>query len=179
MKRFLLTTMTAMTILAGGCDLSPRDTPVQIDFETDDDLDHVWWSCHNLFSLATDHATTGTHSLRCDLAGRRYPGIRFLLEKRDWTMYQTLSFDLFSVSADTFSLVVRIDDRMSGEDFSNRYNGRFPLLPGANRFEISLDDVRKGPETRLLDLSHINLFTVFLVEPATVPILYFDNLTIQ
>lgn len=179
MRKFLLTTATALVILTGGCGISNSDTPVHIDFEIDDDLDRVWWNCHNLYSLATDHATSGAHSLRCDLAAQRYPGVRFLLEKNDWAGLSTLSFDLFSMSGDTLSLVVRIDDRMSGEDLSNRYNGRFALFPGANRFEIPLDDLRQGPEGRLLDLSQIRLFKVFLVEPKMVPVLYFDNLSIQ
>ena len=167
-------------VLAAGCGLF--DSPavrVLLDFEEDRELDRVWWSCPDLFSLTTEHASSGERSLRCDLGPGDYPGVRFRDLDKDWSGYDHLAFTIRQGGADTLTLVVRIDDARSGEDFDNRYNGRFPLPPGTSEIRVPLDEVRVAPETRGLDLSRVERLVLFLYRPGRPPVLWIDHVRLE
>lgn len=184
-RRILPVTLLAAALLAGallpgGCGLPERGSvKVLLDFEEDRDLDHVWWSCPDLFSLTAEHASSGERSLRCDLGPGDYPGVRFRDLDRNWSGYDRLAFTIHSGGPDTLTLVVRIDDDRSGEDFANRYNGRFPLPPGTREIRIDLEEVRAAPENRELNLSRVERLLFFLNRPARPPVLWIDHVRLE
>ncbi|MBN1825234.1 MAG: hypothetical protein JW958_03135 [Candidatus Eisenbacteria bacterium] len=178
--RIALYAAALLAVFAAGCGLF--ETPsvrVLFDFEDDRDLDRVWWSCHDLFSLTAEHASSGDHALRCDLGIGDYPGVRFHGFEKNWEEYDRLAFSIFQNGADTLTLVVRIDDTESGEEFSNRYNGRFPLPPGSTEIRVPLEDVRRAPEGRLMDLSRVEKLVVFLFRPGDPPVLWLDHIRLE
>jgi len=169
----------ALLLLGLSCaDPSPR-SGVLYDFETDADLDRIVWNCHTRFSLSTEHASSGSRSLRCDFGEFRYPGISFHDFPADLGDARSISIDLFNDSTSPINLVVRIDDADSGSDHDNRYNGSFLLRPGATSVVIPLEEVRNAPEGRKLDLSKIEQFLIFLYqieEPVTI---YVDRIALK
>jgi len=176
----LLPALLAAAALAAGCGFLDRPAVrVLFDFEKESDLDHVWWSCPDLYSLTTEHASSGERALRCDLGTGDYPGVRFRDLHSDWTGYDRLAFTIRQGSADTLTLVVRIDDADSGEDFHNRYNGRFPLPPGASEILVPLEEVRRAPKDRQLDLSRVERLVLFLYRPGRPPVLWIDHLRLE
>jgi hypothetical protein len=157
-----------------------REKPLLLyDFETEEDLDRISWACHDRFSITDEWSASGLRSLRCRLPRGTYPGVRFLDFENDWRGFDTLALAVRNEGAEAVELVVRVDDRESGEEFGNRYNGVFSLAPGENSIRIPLEEIRRGPASRALDLSHIEQFLIFLRNGSDPPVLLVDRIALE
>lgn len=179
MNRILHGAVLLALFAAAGCGGRASEPLVLYDFEVEGDLDRVVWKCHALFELSGEWAASGEKSLRCDLMDEQYPGVTFLDYENDWTPYRTLALHVRHVGADTLELVVRVDDPESGYEYGNRYNGRFRIPPGEHRMVIPLEEVRKGPGDRLLDLARVDGFRVFLRNWSVAPTIWIDGVTLE
>ena len=93
------------------------------------------------------------------------PGIAFHEPVPDWTAYQTLVLDVQNPAAEPLNLGVRVHDRRHNRQFNDRFNRRFDLKAGERRtLRISLEDIRRGPRNRLLNLERISDITLFMGE---------------
>ncbi|MBM3320849.1 MAG: hypothetical protein FJY73_09265 [Candidatus Eisenbacteria bacterium] len=157
-----------------------RERPLVLyDFETEKDLDRISWACHDHFSLTDEWSASGLRALRCELPRATYPGVRFLDFENDWRGFEALALAVRNEGAETIELVVRVDDRDSGEEFGNRYNGSFSLFPGENSIRIPLEKIRRGPASRALDLSHIDQFLIFLHDIDDPPVILVDRIALE
>jgi len=93
----------------------------------------------------------------------RYPGLR-LRPHPDWSAYRELKLSVYSDLPGETVLRMRIDDRIHDGTLGDRYNTRFTLLPGWNRLSVDLDEVRRAPKERTMDLSQIRRVALFDVE---------------
>ena len=73
----------------------------------------------------------------------------------------------------------REHDRKDEQNYSDRFNRRIVLQPGAQQVRISLQEVKSAPATREMDMEHvvnINVFAYMLKEERVV---FFDNFRLQ
>ncbi|MFH1679601.1 MAG: hypothetical protein ABIH26_03040 [Candidatus Eisenbacteria bacterium] len=161
------------------CGGAPEKPLLLYDFENEGDLDRIHWACHDSFGRTGEWSTSGLYSLRCEPRDARYPGIHFGDFETDWGGFDTLSLDVRNEGAETFELVVRVDDRDSGEEFANRYNGSFRLAPGESSIRIPLEEVRRAPASRTLDLSHIDQFIIFFRDAKKPPVILIDRIALE
>jgi hypothetical protein len=94
MLRVIIFTI-ALSIVSAGCS-GPKEGEELVlnDFETDADLDRVHWQCRTLFSLSSEHVTSGEHSLKMELFPADYPGLSLKLDEHDWSRFGSVVFDI-------------------------------------------------------------------------------------
>jgi hypothetical protein len=97
----------------------------------------------------------------------------------DWRGYKTFSADIYLPGDSDLRITLRINDKMHDNEFSDRFNGRILLKPGLNHISINLDDIRKSPAKRQMDMSDVTricFFAAGLSKPETV---YLDNIRLE
>lgn len=166
----------ALCLMSAGCSGPVGQEAVLNDFETDADLDRVHWQCRTLFSLSSEHVTSGEHSLKMELFPADYPGLALKLDEHDWSRFGNVVFDIFNPQNETLVLTVRIDDRPDYPDYEERYNGRHTLQPGSNHLSIPLNSLRTSGSGRPLNLKAIRRFLFFLADTRETYRLYVDNI---
>jgi hypothetical protein len=144
------------------------------DFESEAELDQLYWNCHTLYSLSNDHATHGLRSLKMELFPSDYPGLIPMLSVTDWRRYGEFCFDVYNPSEQSLRLGVRIDDREDYPDFADRYNKNFEVKKGANH--IPLETLTTSASRRRLNLSKIHRMFIFVNHPMEKTILYIDDM---
>ena len=92
-----------------------------------------------------------------------YPGISMIEPYPDWSAYNTLILDVYSLQAHALSLVLRIHDSQHNQEYSDRFNQTLTVMPGMNRFRIQLLSVQYAPVNRDMDMSHIASVILFAV----------------
>jgi VanZ family protein len=125
------------------------------------------------------HATEGKYSLKVTLNPSEYPGISMDYLQNDWRGYLHLSFDTFVEGYAPLDITVRVNDRKHNNEYTDRFNKRFHLLPGANHITIGLKDIITAPKGRIMDMADITNICIFahrLKEQRTV---YFDNFRLE
>jgi hypothetical protein len=108
---------------------------------------------------------------RLDLRAGRYPGIALVEPYPDWSAHRRLVFTVVSDLDDALTLVVRVHDAAHDQRHEDRFNRSLTVSPGVNRFAIPLDDIRRAPDRREMDLHRIRgiiLFAYQLQEPTRV-----------
>jgi hypothetical protein len=106
-------------------------------------------------------------ALEVELVADQFPGVSFHEPVPDWRGYRTLIIDLANPDPEPLNLGVRVHDGMHRNAFNDRFNRRFELAAGERRtLRIPLEDIRKGPRQRLMDMAHISDITVFRGDPA-------------
>ncbi len=104
-----------------------------------------------------------------------YSGVRLDEPPGNWLGYHALELSLFSPDPGPITLSLRIHDAEHRNAYADRYNTIFEIGQGHRTLRIALDDVRRGPRDRDLDLSRVcglALFVAGLAEPRT---LYLDD----
>lgn len=121
--------------------------------------------------------TNANQAALISLNSGKYPGISFHNFYADWSEYKTIILDLFAKT--TMELVVRIHDSAHNHTYSDRYNMKLKLTKGANRIEIPLSEIEKGPESRKLDLKNIDNMTLFAISPGETLEFYIDEIRLE
>jgi hypothetical protein len=95
----------------------------------------------------------------------RFPGFSFFEPEPDWSRFKTLVIDVENPDAEMLHLGVRVHDagRHRGRRFIDRFNRNFEIPAGARRvLAISLEDIRRGPRDRLMNMAQISDVTLFM-----------------
>jgi VanZ family protein len=101
-------------------------------------------------------------ALEVDLFADEFPGVSFHEPVPDWRRYRTLIIDMENPAAEMLHLGVRVHDRRHNFNYKDRFNRRYDLAAGERRtLRIALDDIRRGPRQRLMDMAHISDITLF------------------
>lgn len=161
-----------------------RMPPFRYDFEREDDLDELGWTCRTLFRLSDRFATSGSRSLEVEFfpdrtgSGESYPGLTLHRFDEDWSRRRTLALEVFNPEPRSLGLTVRIDDREHPE-YPERYNARHAVAPGRNRIRIPLASLVTSGSRRALDLHSVRAVYFFLANPTERHVLLFDNLRLE
>ena len=103
------------------------------------------------------------HVLRFTATSDSFAGIGLREPPPDWRGYDRLVVAVSNPGATPLSFNVRIDDLPRNTEYEDRFNRERTVPPGASlRWEIPLGEIVRGPQGRLLDLSHITRVVLFL-----------------
>jgi len=96
-----------------------------------------------------------------------YPGVSFFEPVSDWRKYHQLILDVENPGDEVLRFGVRVHDKGRGREFTDRFNRRLEIGAGQRRqLAIPLDDIRRGPRNRLMDMAQITNVTVFRLHGA-------------
>lgn len=98
--------------------------------------------------------------------GAKYPGFVFREPHPNWSEYAVLEFDIVLDDPDEQTFVFRIHDTEHDGQFDDRFNGPFRLHPGFQTVKLPLSELQKTTGGRLLDLSRIESFAIFTINPS-------------
>lgn len=92
----------------------------------------------------------------------RWPGIAIEEPWPDWSGYDALEIGVRNPNLTALTLNLRIDDVGHNQQYADRFNHRFSLLPGQDAtVRISIDQIEHGPSQRRLDLHNIAQLILF------------------
>ena len=156
--------------------------PLLASFETRIEMDR-WETTECLVNRTKEHASHGAYALMARLAPGEFPGISMRWLEGDWREYDELCFDAFLDGDSPLAVTVRIHDEIHGrsevQSYSDRFNRRFVLHPGAQRIRIDLDEVRKAPQGREMDMSRVTNICVFAYRLGEERVVYFDRFRLE
>jgi len=171
----LLCTFASLLFLSY-CQKDTSNELMLYDFESDAELEQLYWNCHTLYSLSDAHATHGSRSLKMELYPSDYPGLIPMLTVTDWSGYGEFSFDIYNPSEQSIEIWVRIDDRKDYPDSADRYNKNFVIIKGNNHITIPLATLLASGSARPLNIEQIHRLFIFMRHPVKKTILYIDSI---
>ena len=128
--------------------------PVLADFRSSTEL---FW----IVGYGINRAKVGD-ALEVEFQADEFPGASLHEPVADWSKYQTLVLDVENPDPLDLRLAVRVHDRRHNKQFVDRFNRTFDLRAGERReIRIPLEDIRRGPRNRLIDMRHISDITLF------------------
>jgi hypothetical protein len=102
--------------------------------------------------------------------GGEYPGLVLLEVPRDWRDFSALRVTVANPAQVPGDFAVRIHDAAHDQRFDDRFHRAFQAAPGTTEdFEIPLEEVRRAPVGRHLDLSRVASVIVFQQASRQVP----------
>ena len=146
--------------------------PVLADFETPFEVDR--WQEKWRINIDDKVSRNGQHGLRVNLTPAKYSGVSFKYFPSDWHDYNYLKISIFNPDPDTLKIFCRIHDKNHNNMYSDRFNRAFKIIPGWNDLSIPLEQIRKSPREREMDMYHLDLIGLFTVDLQQSRVLYFD-----
>lgn len=125
-----------------------------------------------------DHATRGRYSLRIELLPGRYSAATLTPPVADWHEFRELRCDVELLGNESLDVALKIYDQPHTQtDYSptDRFQHRLRLQPGRNHLRVSLDDVRRAPQRRSMDLAQIVCFQLFTWDLVRPRVVYLDD----
>jgi hypothetical protein len=100
-----------------------------------------------------------------------YPGVTVEEPFPDWRGYRRLVFTVVSDLGTPLRLTIRVHDAAHDQRYEDRFNLTLSVAHGVNRFAIPLEDIKRAPDRREMDMRRIRgivLFAYQLKEPTRV-----------
>lgn len=177
---FILIIMRAYPIFAATLDTWEMEMnfPLLSSFETYFEMSR--WTNSESESVRTKlHPTDREYSLKVFFHPGEYPGMSMNYLQHDWRGYKRLAFDVFLEGSSPLKITVRVNDKKHNNEYTDRFNKDFQLLPGPNHISTDIMDIMRSPKGRTMDLAettNICFFAYKLKEPRTA---YFDNFRLE
>ena len=152
-----------------------QQAPVLADFENPYEIHR--WETSRPYSISTEHAVQGEHSLKLLLSGEHSSGVTYAEFYRDWSNYSEFQVSLYNPEKDPLAITIKITDveHDQGEQpYSDRFNYHIALKQGWNKITIPLSSIANAPENRVLDLSAISRLQIFTGQLQQPRLLYID-----
>jgi len=112
----------------------------------------------------------------------KYSSLSFLHFPGVWLKYHCFTYRVYNPGSNKVRLTLRINDRLHDETtqrFNDRFNHSLNVLPGWNHYAVDLDEVRRAPHTRSMDMSKIKRIIFFTSRLENGMTLYFDDLELK
>ncbi|MDX2491575.1 VanZ family protein [Desulfosarcina sp.] len=132
-----------------------RNFPVLSDFQTPFQ-NHRWTGDADI--KIENIGSQGNRAMRVDLTTQIYSGVALKYFPANWLQYQWFQFRIYNPSADAIKITCRIHDKKHTQDvqrYQDRFNTTRSLSQGWNTVTISLEEIRRAPDNRQMDLSQI------------------------
>jgi VanZ family protein len=123
-------------------------------------LDGSWWE-RALIGEEHGRLRPGTGLARLDLEPAGYPGLSFDEPYPDWRGYRTLVLTIVSDLEAPLPMAIRVHDAPHNQRFGDRFNRRLLVQPGENTFRVPIDEIRRAPRGREMDLARIRGIMIF------------------
>jgi len=133
-----------------------RDFPILSDFETPSQIQR--WTGDAAISIENDISHPGNHTMQVALTTQMYSGTALKYYPTNWQSYQWFQFRIYNPSSDAIKITCRIHDKKHTQGlqrYQDRFNQTQSLSQGWNTITISLEEVRRAPEKRQMDLSQV------------------------
>lgn len=112
-------------------------------------------------------AAPGESALQVRLQAGPYPGIHLIEPRPDWSRFSTLALDLTNPGPDDLTLTLRVHDEAHTWASDDRFNRSLTLRAGAREtVRVALDDIRRAPRGRSLQLERIAGIVLFSATPS-------------
>lgn len=108
-----------------------------------------------------------------------YPGLLIQEPYPNWTGYRSLAFTIYSEMHDPIVLSLRIDDIHHNNAHEDRFNHRITVEPGINQFVVPIEEIKKGPTNREMDMTKIALIVLFASHPHELYTINIDNIRLE
>jgi len=139
--------------------------PVLADFGIPSEITRFTWSAWSSAVVErTGLPDDNQRRLRLSLSPGQYPGFSFEFFPRDWRGWGHFVIACTNPGDTPLLLTIRINDIAHNQEYTDRYNRTFSLVPGPNEIRVPLADVESAPRTRKLDLAHVGLVVAFAYE---------------
>lgn len=169
----------AILFFSVSCRGNASDVKVLFDFESEDELDKLDWSCYTIYSLSDQYAIHGSKSLKLEMFPSEYPGLAVSLREKDWSGFRQFCFHLHNPESREIEMSLRIDDLKEFPGYEDRYNQTFILAAGYNGICIPLDLLKTSGTKRTMNLRTIYRFMIFKSHPAEKTVLFADYLRLE
>jgi len=113
--------------------------------------------------------------MKLGLGTDMYSGFSLASFPRNWSGYSSIMLRFQNPGNKELKITCRIHDVQhsdGNEEYSDRFNGSYVLLPGENMVIIPLDQVAAAPVTRTLDLNRVGGLGCFTIRLASQQLLY-------
>jgi VanZ family protein len=101
-------------------------------------------------------------ALEVIFVAKETPGIGFHEPIPDWTGFGWLVLDVENPANEPLKLGVRVHDKSHNWQYHDRFNREFDLAASERRsIRISLDEIRRGPRNRPMDMTRISNISLF------------------
>jgi hypothetical protein len=156
--------------------LSHIQFPLLSDFETP--FEKYRWDPYAEIGIDKTVARTGNNSLKLILNTDNFTGAFLKFFPSNWKGFISLNFSIYNPEQDSLMITCRINDSHHWKrdyQYSDRFNKKYYLKNGWNDISISLENIKKAPKSRFMDLAKIDLIGIFAVRLAKPRIIYIDN----
>jgi len=136
------------------------------------------WKGNSEYSISSDLAIEGKHSLRVIFNTDPYSGITLKYMHRDWSTSDNLHVSIFYPGKDNLLLNVRINDFLHVENnrYDDRFNKEIILANGWNHFVFSVQAIQSAPKERQTNLNNMQSFGMFVTNLNEQKTIYIDNI---
>lgn len=151
--------------------------PILSDFETPFEK-YRWDAYHVNIGIDRTHARSGKASLKVKLNTNKYTGVFLKFFPSNWKGYTSFNFSIYNPEPDSLMITCRINDSYHWKrdyEYSDRFNERYYLKSGWNDISISLENIKKAPKSRYMDLAKIDLIGIFAVRLPKPRTIYIDG----
>jgi hypothetical protein len=101
-------------------------------------------------------------ALEVKFGAEDFPGVALHEPVPDWRSYKILSIDVENPGDEPLELGVRVHDLFHNRTYHDRFNREYVLAPQERRhLRILLEDIRRAPRGRLMDMAQISDITLF------------------
>lgn len=145
--------------------LAEQQFPILANFETP--LEKGRWVDQRQVAIERNIVRQGKNSLRVNLSTARYSGASLVYFPGNWEGYDELNFSVYNPGRAPLELHCRIHDihhKFHQNKYSDRFHRRFLLKTGWNDLSVPLDEVRRAPDGRDMDMKHIERFCIFVMK---------------
>ncbi len=191
LRRFWATTLATLLLssslvqpLIYGLELNQQQQrlPTLISFATP--LHRLYWQASSHTHIAIIDAPAAWRDApekvaKIDLLGGQYPGIRIGQFHPDWRTYASLHIQVWHAGPAPLPLNLRIHDARHNQQYEDRFNRRITLPPGASEIVIALDEIRRAPNQRKMDLAALQSLGIFIAQPAEPLKFYLGNISLR
>lgn len=108
-----------------------------------------------------------------------YPGLNLDHPRLDWSSFSTLHWELKSLNDTPFTMNLRIHDIDHNNEYEDRFNYRFEVKTGLNKYRLTLNDIKHAPRSREMDLTKIRNMKFFITRPNKTTTVYIDNVKLR
>ena len=157
---------------------SYRDFPLLAGFESEAELDRWTSDRQVVFQRVSTPRLQGRSSARITLTTEKYSGVSLDHFPGNWSGRSGLAFNVFN-PGEQLVLHYRVHDsrhNVTGQLYTDRFNGRTVLKHGWNEIVIPMADIINGPKGRTMDSTKISGFGLFVMNQTEPRTLFLDNL---
>lgn len=154
--------------------------PLLSGFETPFEIDR--WEGDGRLSVESEMSISNGNILKLSLTTDKYSGTSLRYFNGNWTSVSSLKMSIYNPDTNPLWIVCRIHDLQhsdGNEEYEDRYNHSFLLLPGWNHIKIELSEVEDSPSGRSMDMSRIRGIGIFTVSLPAPGVIYLDDIRLS